>query len=135
MPYNPADIRIRVDRARAALRIGQAAVVTITRRAMDDGRGVNDRPHKPYTPRYAAHKQHTGHVDLTVTGRMRRSVRTEMQGETARISLRGSGKPDYAIHTNARRPWFGLSPKDRVVLRPIVTRVLGQSMQPPKGAR
>lgn len=102
---------------------------------MDDGRGVDDRPHKPYTPRYAAQKQHTGHVDLTATGRMRRSVRTDMQGETARISLRGSGKPDYAIHTNARRPWFGLSPKDRVTLRPIVKRVLGQSMQPPKGAR
>lgn len=136
MPYVPADIRVRVDTRRASLRIANAAVVTMTQRAMGRGQGVNDAPHAPYTARYRRTKAHTGHVDLTVTGRMRRSLRAEPQGDgSAVIRLRGPGRPDYARHTNARRPWFGLSRADRRQLRPIIRRVVRQAMVAPKGAR
>lgn len=139
MPYEPADIRVRINRDRAALRIANAAVLVVGQRAFDRGEGVDDRPHAPYTKRYGARKfKRTGNprVDLTVTGRMRRSLRAEPTGNgTATIRLRGSGKPDYSVHVNARRPWFGLSPSDRAKLRPIVRRAVQAAMVPPQGSR
>ena len=134
MSYDPADIRVSIDRARASLRIANAAIVTMTRRAMDRGQGVDDSAHQTYSRRYAQQKGHTGHVDLTVTGRMRRSIRAEMSGPDAVVRLRGPGKPDYAVYVNRKRPWFGLSRDDRETLRPIVRRVLRQSMAQPRGS-
>lgn len=136
MPYDPADLRMRLDKRRASLAIANAAIVTMTRRAMDRGQGVDDSPHKPYDPRYAVQKQHAGHVDLTVTGRMRRSIRGEPQSDGSTIiRLRGPGRPDYARHVNRRRPWFGLSRADRATLRPIIRRKLREAMSQPRGAR
>ena len=135
MPYDPADLRVRLDTRRASLSVANAAIVVMTQRAMDRGQGITDTPHTPYTPRYRVTKAHTGHVDLTVTGRMRRSLRAEPQGDGSTIvRLRGPGKPDYARHVNRRRPWFGLSPTDRERLKPTIRRKLREAMQPPRGS-
>lgn len=136
MPYRPARIAPPSLTRASMVRIGQGALVAMGRRAFDRGLGVDDAPMAPYSPRYGAMKRRmTGHsrVDLTMTGDMRRSLRVVpvqnrtaigrfASGWTVKISLRAPGVPHYAVYTNRKRPWFGLSPADRAVTARIATR-------------
>lgn len=119
------------------LRIGQAGLVAMQRRAFDQGLQVDGAPMEPYAPGYAASKR-TGHdrVDLTDTGRMRRSLRVTVHRRsggrdaagrfqraivTAVIDLRDPRVPAYAVYTNRRRPWFGFGrPAQAVVAQAFV---------------
>lgn len=140
MPYRPARITSPSLTRASMLRIGQGALAAMSRRAFDRGLGVDDAPMAPYSPRYGAMKRRmTGHgrVDLTMTGDMRRSLRTVAaqnrtaigrfaSGWTVTISLRAPGVPDYAVYTNRRRPWFGLSPSDRSTLARVAAREIAE---------
>lgn len=142
MPYRPARLTPPQLQRVSMVRIGQAALVAMTRRAFDRGLGVDDAPMQPYSPRYGAMKRRmTGHsrVDLTMTGDMRRSLRVlPEQNRTARgrfasgwtvtISLRASGVPDYAVYTNRKRPWFGFSPANRAVIARVAEREVADVM-------
>jgi len=66
-------------------------------------------------------------VTLSVTGQMMRQFRryTTRSRFIARIGATGPSKR-YAAHTNARRPWIGLSKNDRQIARRIFRALWGR---------
>lgn len=147
--------------AQATREVGTLAQALVSRRAFDEGRGSDDRPHKPYSttplwvsdsafprPRggrktdagvyyaggYAERKRalgpkRPGQVDLTLTGRMRRSFRVK-RASKYRLSIGLVGRPAvYGTFVNRRRPWMALSPKDREAIQSRLGRIIAGALR------
>lgn len=118
---------------RAQRQAGLTAAALIQARTFDQGLGLDDRPHDAYSPGYAAFRRRRGFQvsppNLTRTGRMRRSFRLlYVSPSLARLGL--SGAPAvYGHFVNDRRPWIGLSPRDRLVLRKALPGIAAEALR------
>lgn len=109
----------------------QIAIVAhsaISQRTFDRGRGQNDKAHKPYSKAYAAtrkrRKEQVSPVNLTVTGKMRRSFRPLwVRRDEVRLGLTGNAAV-YGRFVGDLRPWMRLSKRDIKIIRPSVRRIL-----------
>lgn len=70
-----------------------------------------------------------GQVDLTLTGRMRRSFRLK-QASAKRLTLGLVGAPAvYGTFVQAKRPWMGLSPKDIAAIHSRLGRIVAGAVR------
>lgn len=96
---------------------GLTAGAFVQARTFDQGRGLDDQAHAPYSPAYAAFREEEGlqvsPPNLTRTGRMRRSFRL-LSASARKATLGLAGAPAvYGHFVHKRRPWIGLSETDR----------------------
>lgn len=122
----------------ASLQLGLVAQGIVQARAFDQGRGLDDRRHAPYSPGYARRKARRGEQvsppNLTDTGRMRRAMRVLWaERRFTAIGIAGAAAR-YARHVHERRPFIGASPRDRVKIRrraaPIIHAAIRRSIRP-----
>lgn len=75
-----------------------------------------------------------GQVDLTLSGRMRRSFRLKRASKyTLKIGLVGA-PAIYGTFVNRRRPWMALSPKDRRAIESRIARFVAGAVRRTGGA-
>jgi hypothetical protein len=63
-------------------------------------------------------------VDLTLSGQLSRSIRVTNVRENYAVVQVSGGALKYAAHVNRKRPFFGLSPEDQVLVRQAVADIL-----------
>lgn len=112
----------------AMQQIGIVAHGAISQRTFDRGRGLNDKALKPYTKAYAATRKRRNEqvspVNLTVTGKMRRSFRPLwVSRDAVRLGLTGNAAV-YGKFVADLRPWMALSKRDVKVIRKSVRKIV-----------
>lgn len=112
---------MRVWDAEASRATGAAALGLIDRRAFMRGVGVDDAPLAPYSSGYAAQLRANGEstrVDLNRSGRLRAAVADALLEATEAGAVLGIRGPESTIAgiVNAARPFWGISPTDRIAI-------------------
>jgi len=77
----------------------------------------------------------TDHVNLTATGRMRRSFRIKAVLRTRIIIGLTGAAAVYGTFVNRRRPWIGLSRKDRQKIARALPRIIARARARAVGGR
>ena len=130
-----ADLPRRFLDAQAEQMLASVALTIVRTRAFDRGVGLDDRPHLAYTPAYARSRARQGRrvspPDYTMTGRLRRSVRSvsRRQGARVRIRLGTVGQRAIVASVLNRRGagWLGLSPSDRPKFAKLLRIAIAQT--------
>lgn len=113
--------------------LGTQIITTLKHRAFRLGLGLDDRPHTPYSKRYARRKAKSGRqvafVDLTWTGDLLRSFRVKA-ATASRIVVGMSGAAAlYGTRVNKQKPFIGLSKGDIARLRPLIKRLIDKKVR------
>lgn len=118
----------------ASAAVARAALAAIDRRTFEAGLDVNDEPFAEYSAGYAAQLARAGEstrVDLNRSGKLRSAVASSLlqaDDSGAVLGIRGPER-DIAAQVSAARPFFAISPRDRMslleVVRAEVVRVMG----------
>lgn len=94
---------------------------SIQRRVQKDGKGIKGFKMKPYSGKYGEYKQSTGRQvsfrDLTFSGNMWQSLTTSKGRNTAKMFFNSKEEAVKAAGNNKRTPFFGISPKERAILK------------------
>lgn len=90
-------------------------------RVQKEGKGVKGLKMKPYSGSYGTYKQSKGrnisYRDLTFTGKMWQSLTTSRSRNEAKMFFGNAESVNKASGNQARTPFFGLSPKERSLVR------------------
>lgn len=125
--------KIHVDADRIVNVAVTAAIGAIVGR-QEDGRGLNDERMRPYSKSYLAELLREGeatNVDHRRTGTMLNNLRElsrTVVGDVvvARVGVAPVGNRNLiAAYLQRLRKWFGLSPRDRVVITKAIAKARG----------
>lgn len=107
--------------AQATRKVAGVLRGAIDARAFVRGHGIDDGPLAPYSSGYAAKLKAAGEstrVDLNRSGRLRAAVAGSLIEATSAGAVLGIRGPEAAVAgtVNAARPFWGVSPSDRLAL-------------------
>lgn len=113
---------------KATAQIALVAQGVIQARAFDQGRGLDDKRHKAYSPSYAKTRTKKGlqvsPPNLTRSGNMRRKFRViRVSKSRATLALTGDAAI-YGKYVNDARPFIGASPKDRIRIQRVMPKIV-----------